>query len=108
MSDDRRRASLEAHDVPLVDSFEFAGPNVVPATMSFEVHWRATGRGQLLGEGDSVPAEDPAAFSGRFRPARATGSFHGEQLGFEFRSLRGTSSEEGYAELGTERNGSFL
>jgi hypothetical protein len=37
------------------------------------------------------------------------GSFSGSELGFRFRSNPGASSDpQGYAEIGTERNGSFL
>ena len=55
-----------------------------------------------------MPATDRAAFLGTFAPARSTGQFSGAQLGFSFESKRGASSDLGYAEIGTERNGVFL
>jgi hypothetical protein len=108
MNSERTRASLSAEDCPVIDSFEFAGPNIVPATVDVDVSWAATGPVEALGNGDSVPPDDPSAFSGRFRPARATGSFSGKQLGFRFRTDAGLSSDLGYAEIGSERNGAFL
>lgn len=103
-----RRARLHARDVPLTNSFQFAGANVVPATVSFTVEWEATGPAEALGSGASVPATDAAAFLGTFAPARATGRFSGCQLGFSFESKTGVSSDAGYAEIGRERNGAML
>ena len=103
-----RRATLDATDVCVLDSFQFLGPNSVPATVSFTVRWEATGPRELRGKGSRVPPTDPAAFLGRFAPARVTGSFSGSQLGFSFRSNPGVSSDDAFAELGPERNGVFL
>jgi hypothetical protein len=50
--------------VPVLDQFQFLGPNLVPAT-------------------------DPAAFLGQFARARAVGSFSGTELGFRFQSEPG-------------------
>lgn len=80
----------------------------MPATVSFDVRWEAVGPFDELGKGDGVPPDDPAAFLGRFAPARAVGRFSGSEMAFRFRSDPGASSDRGYAELGTERNGSFL
>jgi hypothetical protein len=57
--------------------------------------------------GSARAQEDPAAFEGRFRIARAEGRFSGSELGFEFRA-EGTSTPPAFAELGSERNGVFL
>jgi hypothetical protein len=38
-----QRATLEASDVCVIDSFQFLGPNSVPATVSFKGRWQATG-----------------------------------------------------------------
>jgi hypothetical protein len=103
-----RRATLEARNVCVLDSFQFLGPASVPATVSFTVRWQATGSQVLRGKGAAVPPTDPAAFLGQFAPARATGAFSGSQLGFSFRSNLGVSSDEAFAELGPERNGVFL
>jgi hypothetical protein len=60
----------------------------------------------VRGLGTSVGPTDPGALHGQF--ARAAGSFSGSALGFDFRSRRGASSDQGFAEIGTERNGVFL
>jgi hypothetical protein len=107
VSRDGRRATLEARDVAVLDSFQFLGPNVVPASVSFSITWEATGRRELRGKGSAVPPTDPAAFLGRFADARSTGWFSGSEVGFSFRS-DSASTDRGYAELGPERNGIFL
>src|SRR3712207_8381174 len=61
MSQDGRRALLAAKDVPVIDTFQFAGPFLVPATVSFTVKWEATGTPEELGSGKAVPPTDPAA-----------------------------------------------
>ena len=104
----RKRASLRANDVPVIDSFQFAGVNSAPATVRFEVDWVAQGPAVPRGSGSSVDPTDPAAFEGLFAPARATGSFSGSELGFSFKSIPGASSDLGFAEFGREQNGSFL
>ena len=104
-----RRARVTANDLPVIDTFSFANPFLVPSTVSFEVDWEATGPPEELGSGKGVPPTDKAAFLGTFAPARATGRFSGSELGFSFRSTPGASTDPlGYAELGTERNGVFL
>jgi hypothetical protein len=105
---DGERAELRVSDLPLVDSFVFLGTTIVPATASFHVRWRATEPAVPRGLGDVVGPTDSGAFLGEFAPARATGAFEGRQLGFAFRSRPGADSDQGYAEIGTERNGSFL
>ena len=105
---DRTRASLHVRNLPMVDSFVFLGPNNVPATVDLQVQWKATGPAVPRGEGEAVPPTDPASFLGEVAPAFAVGAFSGRGLGFATRSLKGASSRQGYAELGTERNGTFL
>jgi hypothetical protein len=107
-SRDGRRLVLRARDVPVIDSFQFFGPNQIPASVSFEVEWRATGPFVERGSGTAVPPTDRAAFLGRFAVARSTGTFSGAEFGFGFRSDPGVSSDRGFAELGRERNGVFL
>jgi hypothetical protein len=71
-SDDARRGSVHAEDVAVVDSFQFGGPNNVPAKVSFSLEWRAIGPARELGEhGKPVPPNAPSAFSGNF--ARGAG-----------------------------------
>ncbi len=108
MSKNGRRAVVEATDLQVIDTFHFAGAFLVPSTVSFEIEWEATGPPEQLGSGNAVPPTHPAAFLGSIAPARSTGSFSGTELGFSFASKRGASTDLGYAELGTERNGVFL
>jgi hypothetical protein len=102
------RATLKARNVPVTDTFTFGGANVIPATVSFSVRWVARAPRRRLGRGSSVARTDPAAFLGRFSDASASGRFAGSELGFGFRSRRAADSRRGFAELGSERNGSFL
>lgn len=106
VSDDGRRATLEAKDVCVLDSFQFGGAVTVPASVNFKIRWEATGRREHRGSGLDVPPTDPAAFLGRFATARSTGTFSGSEVGFSFQGRAGT--EGGYAQLGPERNGAFL
>ena len=94
--------------MPVIDTFQFASPFLVPSTVSFRIEWDAAGAPVQLGFGSAVPATDPAAFLGMFAPARSTGRFSGAELGFSFASKRVASTDLGYAEFGTERNGVFL
>jgi hypothetical protein len=106
VSDDGRRATLEAKDVCLVNSFQFLGPNNVAATVSLKVRWEATGPAVRRGRGDDVPPTDPAAFLGQIAPARSTAWFSGSHVGFGFAGRGDT--DRGCALLGRERNGEFL
>lgn len=104
----RGRARFRVKDVPLVETFVFGGPNNVPALASIDVEWDAVEDPVDRGFGASVPATDPGAFLGRFARSRAVGDFSGATLGFEFHSLPGATSDQAFAEIGTERNGFFL
>jgi hypothetical protein len=103
-----RSARLELKGACTIDSFVFAGVNSTPATVDLSVRWEATGPPDMLGSGTGVPPTDPAAFLGTFRPARATGTFAGVELGFGFKTRREATSDLGFAEVGFERNGVFL
>jgi len=106
---DDQRAILHVQNLPVIDTFQFFGPNDTPALVDFRVEWRATGPAVPRGMGSSVAPTDPRAFLGEIAPAVSTGSFSGEELGFEFESNRGASTSlRGYAQIGTERNGVFL
>jgi hypothetical protein len=106
---DDQSAILHVQNLPVIDTFQFFGPNDTPALVDFHVEWRATGLAAPRGLGTAVPPTDPRAFLGNIAPAVSTGSFAGEELGFEFESNRGAStSPDGYAQIGTERNGVFL
>ena len=108
MSNNGRRASVDAEDVPVLDSFQFGGPTTIPATVTYSIEWEATGPAVERGSKGHPAATDPAAFRGEFAPALATGSFSGRELAFSFKAGPGTSTSRGYAELGRERNGIFL
>jgi hypothetical protein len=108
VSADGRHARLRVNRMPIIDSFVFAGVNSTPAELDISVRWEATGPVADRGSGTSVPDTDPAAFLGRFRRARATGTLRGLELGYGFRTLGKATSDLGFAELGSERNGSFL
>ena len=106
---DDQRAILHVRNLPVIDTFQFFGPNDTPALVNFRVEWRATGPAVSRGMGAAVAPTDPGAFLGEIAPAVSTGSFSGEELGFEFESNGGAStSPRGYAQIGTERNGVFL
>ena len=102
-----RRAVLEMHDVPLVDSFQFFGPKQVPSRISCRVEWEASGPFVARGSGADVAPTDKAAFLGDIAPARSRGWFKGEEWGFSFESRRATE-QGGWAQLGRVRNGVFL
>jgi hypothetical protein len=108
VSSDGRRAVLELHDVPVIDSFQFFGPNQTPATVSLRVEWRASGRFEPRGSGAGVAPTDSAAFLGDIAPARSTARCTGEEWGFSFRSDQASTDAGGYAQLGRSRNGVAL
>jgi hypothetical protein len=103
-----RRAVLEMHDVPVLDSFQFFGPNQIPATVSFRIEWRATGPFVSRGKGATVPPTDMAAFRGDIAPSRSVISSSGEEWGFSFHSRHASTDGGGYAQVGRTRNGVFL
>jgi hypothetical protein len=110
VSEDGSGAELHAKRVPLIDQFVFQGPNAIPSTVSLDVRWKATGPRVKRGSGKKAEKPDgPDAFMGEFALARSTASFSGAELGFQFKSDPGASSDpKGFAELGSERNGTFL
>jgi hypothetical protein len=103
-----KRARLHLRDLPLIETFTFLGPSDTPAALSMTIEWEAIEEPVELGSGSAVPLDDPAAFLGRFARARSTARFSGRQLGFSFKSDPGVSSDDGYAQIGIERNGVFL
>jgi hypothetical protein len=108
ISHDGRRAVLDVEDIQVVDSFQFGSGIDTPATLSFHIEWRATGPFVDRGKGTAVAPTDPAAFLARFAVARSTAEFEASEFGFSFRSDPGVSSDQGYAQMGRERNGVFL
>jgi hypothetical protein len=95
-------------DVDVVDSFVIFGEEEVPATVSFDVTFTGAGRRFHYKPGSDDPL-DPTNFDGKFRQGVATGDFSGSNAeGFSFTSDTGATSEGVFAELGVEKNGSFL
>jgi hypothetical protein len=104
-----RRAVLQVRNLPLIDTFQFFGPNDAPALVDFRVDWEATGPAVLRGHGAAVSPTDPGAFLGDIAPAASTGRFSGEEIGFAFETNGAAStSPRGYAQIGQQRNGVFL
>jgi hypothetical protein len=101
-----RRAVLEMHDVPVIDSFQFFSPNQIAATTSVRIEWRASSPFEQRGKGMTVPHTDSAAFLGDIAQADSTITATGDEWGFSFRADGG--ADGGYAQLGRTRNGVFL
>lgn len=100
-------AGLRLRNLPLVDTFTFFGPTNVSAGVDIDLVWNAIGPPHERGKGTDVDPKDPAAFSGQFSEANCYGYVRGHEIGFSFQTKRLDSSGY-YAQLGRERNGSFL
>ena len=107
-SRDDRRATLKVRGLPIIDTFSFFSPNDTPATVDFDVEWRATGPATRQGGGSTGDPTAPNAWLGEIAPAVSTITCSGAEFGFEFDSGDGTSAAGGYAQIGHERNGVFL
>jgi hypothetical protein len=106
---DSRRALLHVRNLPVIDTFQFFGPSDTPALVDFRVEWRATASAMSVGMGQQTDPTSPQAFLGEIATAVSTISCSGTEIGFEFESNgRASTSPRGYAQIGTERNGSFL
>jgi hypothetical protein len=104
-----RRAVLHVRNLAVIDTFQFFGPSDTPALVEFRVEWTAVGPPVSVGMGTAVEPTDSRAFIGEIAPAVSTISFSGEEIGFEFESNgRASTSPQGWAQIGTERNGAFL
>ena len=98
-------AELNVEHASVIDDFQFFAPGGVPGTVSIHMKWTASGEVHHHEPGSSDPT-DPTNFEGEFRPATATGTFSGSELGFSVTAS--ASSESTFAEMGDERNGMFL
>lgn len=110
-SHDGRHAVLEVENLGVIDSFAFGNPAFLegtPATVSLRVKWRATGAAKRRGKDASVPPTSPAAFLGQFAVAESSAVIEGSEFGFSFRSNPDVDTARTFAEIGSERNGSFL
>jgi len=99
---------MKVRGLPIIDTFAFFGPNDTPATVDFDVEWRATGAAVTRGGGAGGDPTAPTAWLGEIAPAVSTITCSGAEIGFEFESRNGTSTDRGYAQIGNERNGVFL
>ena len=108
VSEDGRQAVLDIGDVGVIDSFQILSGTGTPATVSVHAEWTAVGPQVQRGKGGAVPPTDPGAFLGRFAVAESTAKFAGSEFGFSFHSNPGVSTAQTFAEMGRERNGSFL
>lgn len=98
-------AKLHVENASVIDDFQFLSPGGVPAAVSFDITWTASGEVMHFRPQSTDPT-DPTNFAAEFRLATATGSFSGSESGFSFTA---TGSSAGvFAEMGTERNGFFL
>lgn len=110
-SHDGREAVLAVDNQGVIDSFAFGNPAFLegtPGVVSLRVKWRATQPPKDRGKDKTVGPDDPAAFLGRFAVAESTAEITGSEFGFSFRSDPGVSTARTFAEIGRERNGSFL
>jgi len=99
-------ASLHLTEEGTIDNTFIFGPGSEFASATFDITWTASGKVQHFRPGSSDPT-DPTNFSAEIRSATATGSFTVLQNGVTF-TINNASSEGVFAEMGTERNGSFL
>jgi hypothetical protein len=106
VDDGGRRVELDVDRMIAIDTFQFFAPTAQPAEVRFKVVWEANGPFVARGKGTGVAATDAAAFLGQIAPASSKGRFSGSQLGFAFEGR--ATHEGGWAQVGTERNGSFL
>ena len=108
VSADGRQLTVTVQDLALVDDVLRPVPVTFPATASFQIEWRGKKAQKRRGRGLKVAATDPAAFIGRFRKAKATGTMSGAIEGFSFASVDTPPVTSTFATLGTQRNGVFL
>jgi hypothetical protein len=99
-------ARLHLTEEGTIDNTFFFGPGTEFASATFDVTWTPTGKVQHFRPGSDDPT-DPSNFAADIRFATATGSFTVVQNGVTF-TINNASSAGVFAEMGTERNGSFL
>lgn len=105
-SSNGKRQDVSVHDLAVIDST--GAPAVdVPASVSFQITWRATGPARRAGKGTAVAPTDPEAFLGRLASARARGTFSGTAGSFAFQSAP-KPQRTIFGVLGTEQTGALL
>jgi hypothetical protein len=86
-----RFAFLRARDVPVVDTFQIFGLNMVPALVSFDVRWEAIDPPMDVGQGSAVSPTDPAAFLAASRLPAPWAHFQGRRSGSALRRTRASA-----------------
>jgi hypothetical protein len=116
ISKNGKSATLHVANIDVVDDLQIFGGGNIPSTVSFDMTWTSVGPRHHYKPGSTDPL-DPTNFDGKFRLAVATGTFSGSNAdGFSFSTVGVASSAEvselfgipGFAEMGVERNGSYL
>jgi hypothetical protein len=116
VNDNLKEATLRVENASVVDDLHTFGGANIPATVSLDITWTAAGPQRHYKPGSADPT-DPTNFDGRFRIALATGTISGSNAeGFSFTTVGTASSAAvssvfgipGWAEMGMERNGTFL
>ena len=102
-------ATIKVQDLQVTDSFVIFGPNPVPATVSYDIAWQATGEVRHLAP-SSNDLNDPTRLRATFRDAAATGTFSAQSItmpgGGPF-SFHGAVGVAIWAEVGHDSNGQF-
>lgn len=99
-------ARLHLTEVGTIDNTFFFGPGTEYSSATFDITWTPTSEVHHFRPGSSDPT-DPSNFAADIRFATATGSFTVTQNGVTY-TINNASSAGVFAEMGRERNGSFL
>jgi hypothetical protein len=104
---DAGTARLHVTNLALKDFFTIGnalfggGPTPVPATVSFDIHWSGvTSR-------SNVRSGEGKGFAGQFAHTGATIAWSASESGFSYTASASSQTVE-FAQIGHERNGSFL
>jgi hypothetical protein len=101
-----RTARLHLTEEGTIDNLFFGGPGIDYASATFDITWTPMGGVQHFRPGSSDPT-DPSNFAAEIRLAAANGSFTVMSNGVTY-TITNASSAGVFAEMGTERSGSFL
>lgn len=100
-------ARFRVSNLPVPNTFFYSNNVSVAAEIDVDITWKATSDPITRGDGTSVPANAPSAYTGEMRDATCRGKAKGRQTDFSFTS--GRLTEEGWvAFMGHSRNGVFL
>ena len=99
-------AHLHLTEAATIDNTFIFGPGTEYSSATFDLTWTPSGEVQHFRPGSSNPT-DPSDFAAEMRFATATGSFTVIRNGVTF-TINNATSAGVFAEMGRERNGSFL